>query len=197
MRLRPILSDVELLEVIKDFLSRNPRSSAKQIAKAIALDKSKVNSILYANKGAFFAQHETSPPTWSLFQSATRVITMPVTKYEVLKTSEPLHVDFQGGDWKIVIQIRDTSRNDPVVSLERMGPNSALIKVSSSVITKDLDSEELFPDVVLALASSCLAWEIAVQHDAAFQEKFSFETAVKDIYMSLGLNRKKRNEEIS
>lgn len=183
------MSDDELVEKIKVFLIRNPHSNARQIAKEVQSDKSKVNSVLYANKGVLFAQHDTSPPTWSIFQGATQTITLPITKYEVLKTSEPLHVDFQGGDWKIVIQIRDTSRNDPVVSLERTGPNSALIKVSSSVVSNELDAEIKFPDVVLALASSALAWEIAVQRDAAIQDRFNFETAIKEIYMSISLNK--------
>ena len=193
MRLLPILSDVELVEKIKVFLIKNPRSNARRIAKEVEADKSKVNSVLYANKGALFAQHDTSPPTWSIFQGATQAITLPITKYKVLRTTEPLHVDFQGGDWKIVIQIRDTSRNDPVVSLERTGPNNALIKVSSSVISNDVESDIKFPDVVLALASSALAWEIAVHRDAAIEDRFNFETAIKDIYMSLSLN--KNNQE--
>lgn len=186
-----------MLEKIKSFLIRNPRSNARQISKEVQSDKSKVNSILYANKGKCFTQHETSPPTWSIFVGVTQKITLPVTKYEVLRTSEPLHVDFQGGDWKIVVQVRDTSRNDPVVSLERTGPNSALVKVSSSVVTRDFESEKVLPDVVLALASSSLAWEIAVQSDAALQEKFNFETAIKEIYMSLSLNNKNSDGEIS
>ena len=107
-------------------------------------------------------------------------------KFSILKTSEPIHIDFQGGDWALTIQISETSRNDPVISLERTGPNSAIAKVSSSVINDTTSGTDIFPDAALALAASALAWEIAIQSDAILEEKFSFQDAIKDIYLSLG-----------
>ena len=52
-------------------------------------------------------------------------------------------------------------------------------------LIKSFDSD-IFPDVALALAASALAWEIAIQSDAILEEKFSFQDAMKDIYLSLG-----------
>jgi hypothetical protein len=99
-----------------------------------------------------------------------------------------MHIDFQGGDWRVVIQIKDSSRNDPVVEVERTGPNSALIQVSSTVISNFEENSEYLPDVVMGLASSALAWEIAVQSDAVLEEKFNFTSAVRDIYLSLSIS---------
>lgn len=184
------MSEFNLRDSIKDFLRVNPRSSARQIAKSIANEKTNINSILYAGKGVLFTKHDTSPPTWSLFANPQSPIVLPVTKFKIVKTSEPIHVDFQGGDWKVTIQIQELSRNDPVVSLERTGPNAALIKVSSAVINQEDQSGNHFPDAVLALASSALAWEIAIQQDAILEDKFDFHTALKDIYMSIGISNK-------
>ncbi len=119
-------------------------------------------------------------------------IKINATQHRILNTSEEFHVDFQGGDWRVVIQIKDSSRNDPVVQVERTGPNSALIHVSSTVISKFDEKAEFFPDVVMALASSALAWEIAVQSDAVLEEKFNFESAVRDIYLSLSVSSPKK-----
>jgi hypothetical protein len=133
-----------------------------------------------------FTLHETKPPTWSIKTDNATTIKLSTAKFSILKTSEPIHIDFQGGDWALTVQINDTSRNDPVISLERTGPNSAIAKVSSSVINDTSSDYEIFPDVALALAASALAWEIAIQSDAILEEKFSFEDAMKDIYLSLG-----------
>ena len=182
------MNKIELTEKLTDYLNRNPRSNARQIAKVFGLDKTSINSVLYANKNVLFILHDSTPPTWS--SVSEKQVSPPVqkTQFKVLKTSEPIHVDFQGGDWSVKIQIRDASRNDPIVSLERTGPNSALIQVSSSVITQEDARSENLPDVVLALASSALAWEIAIQSDAMLEEKFNFTNALKDIYLSVVVN---------
>jgi len=179
---------MDLQSQITEYLKSYPDSNAKQIAKALASEKTKVNSILYAQKNKLFILHETNPPTWSISTGNTTTIKLSTAKFNILKTSEPVHVDFQGGDWSLTIQISDTSRNDPVVSLERTGPNSAIAKVSSSVINDTTSDSNNFPDVVLALAASALAWEIAIQSDAVLEEKFNFEDALKDIYLSLGVH---------
>lgn len=179
---------MELQSQILDFLSLNPRSSAKQIAKALSSEKTKVNSILYAQKYKMFTLHETKPPTWSVKSNESTPIKLSTTNFSVLKTSDPIHIDFQGGDWALTIQISETSRNDPVISLERTGPNSAIAKVSSSAISDKSYDPDIFPDAALALAAGALAWEIAVQSDAILEEKFSFQDAMKDIYLSLGVH---------
>ena len=185
------MNKLEISEKISEYLNKFPKSNARQIAKALGTDKTSVNSVLYAKKNISYVLHETTPPTWSLKTEKQEVINVQKTQFKVLKTSEPIHVDFQGGDWSVKIQVRDASRNDPIVLLERTGPNSALIQVSSSVITDaDMDSEHL-PDVVLALASSALAWEIALQSDAMLEEKFSFSNALRDIYLSVVVNDRK------
>jgi len=177
---------MDLQSQITDYLKSHSDSNAKQIAKALSSEKTKVNSILYAQKNKMFTLHETKPPTWSIKADDVATIKLSAAKFSILKTSEPIHIDFQGGDWALTVQINDTSRNDPVISLERTGPNSAIAKVSSSVINDTSSDYEIFPDVALALAASALAWEIAIQSDAILEEKFSFEDAMKDIYLSLG-----------
>jgi hypothetical protein len=177
---------MDLQSQITDYLKSHSDSNAKQIAKALSSEKTKVNSILYAQKNKMFTLHETKPPTWSIKADDVATIKLSAAKFSILKTSEPIHIDFQGGDWALTIQISDTSRNDPVVSLERTGPNSAIAKVSSSVINQNTSDSESFPDVALALAASALTWEIAIQSDAILEEKFSFQDAMKDIYLSLG-----------
>ncbi len=177
---------MELQSKITEYLKAHPASNAKQIAKALSSEKTQINSILYSQKNKFYTLHETKPPTWSLKSESFAEIKISTTKFSVLKTSEPIHIDFQGGDWALTIQISDTSRNDPIVTLERSGPNSAIAKISSSAINDADPSSEEFPDVALALAASALAWEIAIQSDAILEEKFSFQDAIKDIYLSLG-----------
>jgi hypothetical protein len=177
---------MDLQPQITEYLKLHPDSNAKQIAKALSAEKTQVNSILYSQKNKSFTLHETKPPTWSLKSDTSAEIKLSTTKFSILKTSDPVHIDFQGGDWALTIQISDTSRNDPVVSLERTGPNSAIAKVSSSVINETKSECNFFPDVALALAASALAWEIAIQSDAILEEKFSFQDAMKDIYLSLG-----------
>jgi hypothetical protein len=180
------LSNEDLQSQIIGYLKSHPNSNAKQIAKGLSSEKTYINSILYAQKNKIFTLHETKPPTWSVKTSDSTTIKLSTVKFSIIKTSEPIHIDFQGGDWALIIQISDTSRNDPIVSLERTGPNSATAKVSSSVINDNLATSGVFPDVVLALASSALAWEIAIQSDAILEEKFNFQDAMKDIYLSLG-----------
>lgn len=180
----------ELTEKISTYLRSHPNSNARQVAKYLGLDKTSVNSILYANKNVVFVLHETKPPTWSFIGHSQIEIPSRKTQFRVLRTSDPIHIDFQGGDWSVKIQVRDASRNDPIVSLERTGPNLALIQVSSSVISAEDSQGEHLPDVVLALASSALAWEIAVQSDAILEEKFNFANALRDIYLSVVVNDK-------
>ena len=178
---------MEIKDKIVSYLEKFPNSSAKQISRDVGCDKSEVNSILYSHKNTLFKLHETSPPTWTILRQSVEKIKLNSTQFTTLKTSEELHVDFQGGDWKVIIQVTESSRNDPVVHLERTGPRAALIQVSSSVVNNmELDSK-FHPDVVMALASSALAWEIAMQSDAVLEEKFNFETALKDIYLSLSV----------
>jgi hypothetical protein len=177
---------MELQSQIIEYLKLHPNSNAKQIAIALSSDKTNINSILYAQKDKIFTLHATKPPTWSIKTVDATKIELSIAKFRILKTSKPIHIDFQGGDWAFTIQISDTSRNDPIVTLERTGPKSAIAKVSSSVINDTLTDSDDFPDVVLALASSALAWEIAIQSDAVLEEKFSFQDAIKDIYLSLG-----------
>lgn len=177
---------MDLQSQITEYLKLHPLSNARQIAKALSSEKTKVNSILYSQKNKSFTLYETKPPTWSIKSESTAEIKLSSAKYSILNTSEPIHIDFQGGDWALTIQISDTSRNDPVVSVERTGPNSAIAKVSSSVINETQSESAVFPDVALALAASALAWEIAIQSDAILEEKFSFQDAMKDIYLSLG-----------
>jgi hypothetical protein len=177
---------MDLQSKILEYLKSHPNSNARQITKALSSEKTKVNSILYAHKHKLFILHETKPPTWSIKTGNETEIRLTTAKFSILKTSEPIHIDFQGGDWALTIQINDTSRNDPVISLERTGPNSAIAKVSSSVINDTSSDSKIFPDVALALAASALAWEIAIQSDAILEEKFSFQDAMKDIYLSIG-----------
>lgn len=177
---------MDLQSQITEYLKSNSESNAKQIAKALSSEKTKVNSILYAQKNKLFNLHETNPPTWSIKTGNETTIKLSSAKFNILKTSQPIHIDFQGGDWALTIQISDTSRNDPVVALERTGPNSALAKVSSSVINETAPDSDIFPNVALALAASALAWEMAIQSDAILEEKFNFQDAMKDIYLSLG-----------
>lgn len=179
---------MELKERIVEFLAKFPNSNARQIACALGCEKNAVNSLLYSNKNVIFKLYETSPPTWSILSDRMEKIKIQTTHYKTLKTSNEIHVDFQGGDWRVVIQVGESSRNDPVVHLERTGPNSALIHVSSNVISHFDEGSDYYPDVVMALASSALAWEIAVQSDAVLEEKFNFESAVKDIYLSLSVS---------
>ena len=177
---------MDLQSQIVEYLKSHVDSNAKQIAKALSSEKTKVNSILYAEKNKIFTLHETKPPTWSIKTDNSTAIKLSTAKFSILKTSEPIHIDFQGGDWALTIQISETSRNDPVISLERTGPNSAIAKVSSSAINDTTSGTDVFPDAALALAASALAWEIAIQSDAILEEKFSFQDAIKDIYLSLG-----------
>jgi len=177
---------MDLQSQITEYLKSHSDSNAKQIAKALSSEKTKVNSILYAQKNKIFTLHETKPPTWSIKSDDITTVKLSTARFSILKTSEPIHIDFQGGDWALTIQISDTSRNDPIVSLERTGPNSAIAKVSSSVINETNSDPNVFPDASLALAASALAWEIAIQSDAILEEKFSFQDAMKDIYLSLG-----------
>lgn len=174
---------------ISQYLVRFPDSSAREIAKGLKEEKSEVNSILYSKKNVLFIMSATSPPRWSVIQASQQKIKLPTANFKVLKTSEPIHIDFQGGDWKITITISDLSRNDPAVSLERTGPNSALIRVSSSVIGETEVDSENFPSAALALAASALAWEIAVQSDAVLEENFDFALALRDIYHSFGAHQ--------
>ena len=181
---------MELKEKIAEHLAKFPNSNARQIARALGSEKTAINSLLYSQKNILFQLHQTSPPTWSLLAERVEKIRLQSTVHKILKTSRELHVDFQGGDWRVVIQIVEASRNDPIVRLERTGPNAALIEISSNVIS-DVDADSVYhPDVVMALASSALAWEIAVQNDAVLEEKFSFESAMKDIYLSLSVSGK-------
>ena len=182
---------MDLKEQVVEFLAKFPNSNAKQISRALSCEKRTVNSLLYSNKNVIFKLHETSPPTWSVLSDRVEKIRLQSTQHRILNTSKEVHVDFQGGDWRVVIQVKESSRNDPVVEIERTGPNSALINVSSTVISDIHEDSKYFPDVVMALASSALAWEIAVQSDAVLEEKFDFETAVRDIYLSLSVSSTK------
>ena len=177
---------MDLQSQITEYLKLHSDSNAKQIAKALSSEKTQINSILYSQKNIMFTLHETKPPSWSIKTDDVATIKLSTANFSILKTSEPIHIDFQGGDWALTIQISDTSRNDPVVSLERTGPNSVIAKVSSSVTNHTTSDSEIFPDVALALAASALAWEIAIQSDAILEEKFNFQDAMKDIYLSLG-----------
>ena len=178
---------MDLKEKVIAHLVKFPNSNARQIAKAVGSEKTAVNSLLYSQKNVVFKLHETSPPTWSILTEKIEKIRIPTIQYRTLNTSRDLHVDFQGGDWKVVIQVVEASRNDPIVRLERTGPNSALIEVSSNVISEFSEKSDYHADVVMALASSALAWEIAVQSDAVLEERFDFQSAIKDIYLSLSV----------
>lgn len=183
---------MEFKEQVVEFLAKFPNSNARQIARALGCEKNTVNSLLYSQKNIIFRLHETSPPTWSILSDRVEKIKINSTQHRILNTSNEFHVDMQGGDWRVIIQIKDSSRNDPVVQLERTGPNSAIIQVSSSVVSNFNEDSEYFPDVVMALASSALAWEIAVQSDAVLEEKFNFESTVRDVYLSLSVSGKKK-----
>jgi hypothetical protein len=99
---------VDLQSQIAEYLKVNSGSNAKQIAKALSSEKTKVNSILYAQKNKIFVLHETKPPTWSLSTKDATSIKLSTAKFSILKTSEPIHIDFQGGDWALTIQISET-----------------------------------------------------------------------------------------
>ena len=56
---------------ISDYLSRHPRSSARQIAAAINENKSTVNAALYAGRNTLFSTAGTAPPLWIAYSPAT------------------------------------------------------------------------------------------------------------------------------
>ena len=58
--------DDELKNIV-DYVTDNPESSAREIAKALKIDKSVVNSLLYSNlkKGQIFVKKGITPPLWS------------------------------------------------------------------------------------------------------------------------------------
>jgi len=56
---------------ISDYLVRQPKSSARQIAAAINEKKSDVNAALYAGRNTLFSAAGTAPPLWSAYSQAT------------------------------------------------------------------------------------------------------------------------------
>ena len=56
---------------ISDYLSRHPKSSARQIAAAINENKSYVNAALYAGRNTLFSAAGTAPPLWIAYSQAT------------------------------------------------------------------------------------------------------------------------------
>ena len=55
------------LRNIVEYVTDHPESSAREIAKALRIDKSVVNSLLYSNlkRGQIFVKKGITPPLWS------------------------------------------------------------------------------------------------------------------------------------
>jgi hypothetical protein len=129
---------------------------------------------------------EGSPPSWSILVNPSESrekfrldITLPNkgVQYEVQSSGET---------WNLRIILVSRSPNDPIVSVERMGPKSRTILISDSVLgTKSNDSVANLPDVVIALAASALGWEIAESRMFRAAETFDFGLALTDIFLSL------------
>jgi hypothetical protein len=174
----------DLRDRITALLTPGGRFSAAEIARVIGSDRSSVNSILYANRDDLFERRGSDPPKWRLrtFQQATG---------QSLSNRQPprslagdIHVDFAGGDWQLKVVIRDASRNDPLVEVERGGTRNRVIVVSNHVVPQEASPQELTSSAT-AVAASALAWEIACERLGVDADSFDWGHALTQIYLSL------------
>jgi len=162
--------------------------TAPELAKRFGVTRSEINSCLYAGKGTDFIVDGTRPPKWSVVRKQGTKSSERTSLLE-RRLEGRVHVDFQGGDWTLEIQMSPMSRNDPIALVERMGERNRLIVISNSVISlREKEFQESMtglPDSAIATAAAVLAWEIYNEISDEDRRVFDFSKAVADILLSV------------
>ena len=172
-------------ELILEFLKLNPLSSAREIARAVNLDKSEINSILYSGANIDFSKVPGTPPRWQI-TSKTISKSDLLREYLHLRNDSTFEIDSHGLIWRIRVAIRSQSRNDPFFSVERVSPGERIISVSDALILEEEIVEDMvLPVSVLAIAASAVAWEISISEGKAKLDEFDFGLAITDVFISL------------
>lgn len=170
---------------ISQLLEAGPNTSAAEMARSLGVPRTTVNSHLYRGLGALYAITGDAPPLWHLAEhhaSAQKPVSHPVPR---VFSSQPVHVDFAGGDWELRVGIRPSSRNDPIAVVERLGPRIRAVLVSDYVAQAE-DHGDTLDTAVLTVAASVLAWEISEHlRQVHSTVDFDFARASRDVYLSL------------
>ena len=99
--------DDELKNIV-DYVTDNPESSAREIAKALKIDKSVVNSVLYSNlkRGQNFVKKGITPPLWSC-------VDRQVTQRRKPDFTEAKDLNYQSGAQRTDLHWYRLKRNAP------------------------------------------------------------------------------------
>jgi hypothetical protein len=180
------MTDLNLEDALIKALKSVSDLSASELSSIIKVPKTELNSVLYRGKGRIFKSVGDRPPLWSLIDLKSE---SSQNKHLSRKIAGNIHIDFTGGDWELEIGMEDTSRNDPIARVEKMGKRKRLIIVSSQVVSSNeqdfLREQELLPDSAIAIASAILAWEIFHEMEDVDFDSFHFEKAISDIFLSI------------
>jgi hypothetical protein len=181
-------------DAIDRLLSRAKRATALDLSNDLGVPRSSVNSRLYKGIGSRYALLGGSPPEWGMAGDQSRQRVSPILT-PVVMTSEPIHVDFAGGDWELRVAVRPSSRNDPIAIVEALGPRRRAVLVSDYVLTSsEREVAGPLPATVLVVAATTLAWEIAEHFRLqGANVAFDFANATRDVYLSLLAHARKSN----
>lgn len=172
----------DLVARLTSYVRDHPGHSAREIARALGIERGEANSVLYRLRGQVFTCTSDPPPRWSLTTTKVQGSQGSLRLVQEI-VGEAIHVDLPGGDWLLTIQVGNMSINDPIALVESGGRKVRTITVSHQVVEEGANSTSFH--AVLAIAASMLAWEASeVAREEYPHIPFEFETAVRDIYLS-------------
>lgn len=186
----------EDLEVaLRSYVKDRPGCTAREIARALGIERGEANSVLYRARGTVYQCSDESPPRWRLVEAKVaqnRQGSFGLVE-EVLDGD--IHIDLPGGDWLLRIQVGNLSINDPIAIVESRGPRSRIVTVSHQVERRGEASEGHDFTAVLAVAASMLAWEAAKDMAGRHPEiPFDFESAMRDVYLSAAAHLQRQQQ---
>lgn len=188
--------------------------SAQHIAQQLDITRAEVNSILYRELGTLWLRHGNTPPKWYTRGALTQLGQIQPSKIDVVipvrvtanlepnktspsnglggslprKTVGNLEILLPDGTWKVTVFLEERSRNDPLVSFEKRGPQSLIITVSTHVSSNPElisgQSKIVFDDGVFMAVTSAVAWSYLNSQPDEIRETADFGLIMRDVYLA-------------
>ena len=158
------MTDVEsVIQVLKT--SPKPLTGS-EIASRLKVSRKEAHSVLYKGLGTRFIKSEDARPRWSLINPVHAGTTQTPLNFEHVPVGE-IHVDQQGGDWKVSIAVVDRSRNDVPCDVEMIGVRQARVLVNRAFLGRDYDWSKISLLAGVGLCHQILSVKIGpTLHDA-------------------------------
>lgn len=187
---------MDLEVALRSYVRDHPGHTAREIARALGVERGEANSVLYRARGSVYQCSDEPPPRWRLLetQPAQRSARSSFGLIEDVLDGD-IHIDLPGGDWLLRIQVGNLSINDPIAIVESRGPRSRIITVSHQVGRHGDAHDTSDFTAILAVAASMLAWEAAKDFVRRHPEiPFDFESAMRDVYLSAAAHLRRQRQ---